>query len=101
MTRRQLIGLSPFAAVAALLLAEPHIPYQATHVLGGGCYWVQRASWATFGPGEPDIAAREAQLACFMRRGAMAPEPIPIINRIERKFPSQAELAAWREDDAN
>lgn len=100
-TRRQLIGLAPFAAFAAVVLAEPHIPYSATHVLGQGCYWSQRASWATYGRATPDTAAARAEWACLQARGAKAPGPIPKLNQIVRKFPSEAQLAAWRNDDEN
>lgn len=98
MTRRQLIGLSPFAALAVLLLAKPAEPYVWGHGLSEACQWSELPSASLLGDDDPDASAAHALARCWARHGAHAPGPIPAINLLLTSWPSAAQLAAWNGD---
>lgn len=101
MTRRQLLGLSPFAALVLFLYAEPRVPYEWGHTLTGACSWHARPALGLLGPVRPPPGsrARRMQDACWYRRGLKS--TTPFVKIVLPEFPSAAQLTAWREADAN
>ncbi len=86
----------PIFLLLAALLAAPHAPYTAGHRLTTACQWHARPLLGFLGPLEPDTAAQAAEFRCWQRHGLASPSPF--VRVIVRKFPTQAELTAWRND---
>ncbi len=77
-----------------LVLTAPHAPYTAGHRLTTGCQWHARPLLGFLGPLEPDTAAQAAEFRCWQRHGLASPSPF--VRTVLARWPSQAELTAWR-----
>lgn len=85
------------ATVGLLGMAKPLEPYDWGHRLSEGCSWAPRASAGLLGAEEMDRGAQRAEFACWHRHGARAPGPLPVLQVIGRKWPTEAELTAWNQ----
>jgi hypothetical protein len=102
----------PAAACVALGLVGAQVlpvalegaPLALTHRLTQQCAWERRAWFAALAPGarafvrvkvgEVDEDTTREIIACHVRRGLANPQGS--VNVIMRKWPSEAELTAWR-----
>lgn len=90
-------------ALALLLVWTCGLPFGWTHDLGPSCIW-KRAPWAarTFAGSLGSGRADRARVArCLAARGGNDPEgEIPTVKVLLARWPSAAEVAAWRNPDA-
>lgn len=88
MTRPALLPVLLFAAGS---LAWGHAPYSWGHHLTQACEWVPRGALGFLG-GAEDEHSRWLRMSC---RGAKSPSPE--IKVFLTRWPTPAELAAWRD----
>lgn len=85
------------AAGALYATASAILPFNVTHRLGEGCYWVPEAAYDAVGlsRGEPTTADLSGADACFYGRGKKGPPNQ--INIVMKRWPSKALQHAWEQ----
>lgn len=83
----------------ALYVAAGNLaPFEWSHRLTESCAWVPARGWSDLGlsRGEPGAVQIAARAPCLARRGLASASPM--VRELRRQWPSEAELAAWRND---
>lgn len=85
-------------AFAIFLAAGAHLPYQWTHTLSATCYWSPKPWMRHLGSATATGPAWAMEDRCWAARGAHDPDALPDIKVLLKKWPSQAQLDAWKGD---